>query len=86
MYLLSTIGGIVAIPIALFIVSLICFYKGHKQWVSGTIITTMPRDGGPVTRTESKARKSWFQIGANIFGLICLGASIGIYIWMWLEK
>lgn len=70
------------IPIAFFLAAVYSFYKGYKQWTSGTIITHVPRDGGPVTRTESDKRMSWFSIGANIFGLIFLALSIGSLIVM----
>jgi len=86
MYLLSSIGGIVAIPIAIAVCAIICFYKGRKNWMSGTIVTIRDINGIPIREEESEVRKSWFQIGANIFGLMLLAASIGIYIWMYLEK
>lgn len=74
------------IPIAFLLASLYSFYKGYKQWTSGTIITHNPRYGGPVTEEESKKRMSWFSIGANIFGLIFLALSIGSFIAMQAER
>ena len=74
------------IPIALLLASIWSFYKGYKQWSSGTIITTMDPKGGPVTRTESDKRMSWFSIGANWFGIIFLCAAAGSYFIMLSER
>jgi len=68
------------LPIGIFITSLFSLYKGNKQWKSGTTITTMGPNNGPVTRTDSSKRMNWFSIGANIFGLILLAIAIGIFI------
>ena len=86
MYLLSSIGGIVAIPIGILICAVYSFYKGNKVWRSGTTITHTPRNGGPVTRTHSDKRMNWFSIPGNIIGLMLVVAAIGIYFWMWSEK
>lgn len=74
------------IPIAFLLAALWSFIKGYKQWTSGTTITTMDRNGGPVTRTDSSKRMSWFSIGANIFGLIFLALAIGSFIVLQSEK
>lgn len=74
------------IPIAFLLASLYSFYKGYKQWTSGSIVTHVPRDGGPIIRKESDKRVSWFSIGANIFGLIFLALSIGSFIAMQAER
>lgn len=87
MHLLSALGGgLWLIPVGFLIASVISFYKGYKQWTSGTITRNVPRYGGPVTETESKKRMSWFSIGANIFGLIFLGLAIGSFLLMNADK
>lgn len=68
------------IPIGFLLAALWSFYRGYKQWSSGTTTTTMDPRGGPVTRTDSDKRMSWFSIGANIFGLILLAMAIGSFI------
>lgn len=68
------------IPIGFLLAALYSFYRGYKQWTSGTTTTTMDPKGGPVTRTDSDERLSWFSIGANIFGLIFLVLAIGSFI------
>lgn len=74
------------IPIACLIAAIISFYKGYKQWKSGSIVTHVPHTGGPVTRTESDKRVSWFSIGANIFGLIFSALALGSFITMLAER
>jgi len=74
------------IPIAFLLCALFSFYKGYKQWTSGSVLTTMDPKGGPVKRDESKTRVNWFTIGANIFGLILLGLAVGSYIMVQAEK
>jgi len=83
----SFIDGLLpALPYVFLVASLYSFYKGNKQWKSGTTITTMPRNGGPVTRTDSSERESWFAIGANIFGLILLAIAIVTFIIIHADK
>ena len=74
------------IPIGILIASIVSFVIGNKQWKSGTEITTMGPNGGPVTRTDSSKRMSWSSIGANVFGIIFLLLAIGVFVWMQLEK
>ena len=74
------------IPICFLLAALFSFYKGYKQWSSGSTITTMDRNGGPVTRTDSDKRVNWFTVGANIFGLILLALAVGSYIIVQSEK
>ena len=74
------------IPICFLLAALYSFYKGYKQWTSGSVLTKVPKDGGPVTREESKKRVGWFTVGANIFGLILLGLAIGSYIMVQSER
>lgn len=74
------------IPICFLLAALYSFYKGYKQWTSGSVLTTMPKDGGPVKREESKTKVNWFTIGANIFGLILLALAIGSYIMVQSER
>ncbi len=74
------------IPIGAFIAGIISLIKGNKQWKSGTTVTTMGPNGGPVTRTDSSKRMSWSSIGANVFGIIFLLLAIGVFVWMQLEK
>jgi hypothetical protein len=74
------------IPIGILLASLFSFYKGYKNWSAGSVKTTMPPLGGPVTTEESKKRLSWLSIGANIFGLILLALAIGAYIVVQSEK
>jgi hypothetical protein len=74
------------LPIGIFIISLFSFYKGNKEWKSGTTITTMDRNGGPITRTDSSKRMNWFSIGANIFGLIFLAIAIVTFILIHSDK
>ena len=74
------------IPIGFLVAAIISFYKGNKQWKSGTTTTTMDPRGGKVTRTDSSKRMPWTSIGANIFGLIFLALAICSFIWMQLEK
>ncbi len=79
-------GALLLIPIGFLIAALISFYKGYKQWTSGSIKTTMPPLGGPVTREESDKRVGWFTVGANIFGLIFLALAIGSFIMVQAER
>lgn len=79
-------GLLPALPYVFLALSLISFYKGNKQWKSGSVITSTPHNGGPVSRTDSKERKSWFAIGANVFGLMFLALAIGSFIVMLNEK
>jgi hypothetical protein len=70
----------ITIPILFLIASLYSFYKGYKQWTSGSVITKVPRDGGPVIREESDKRVSWTSIGANVFGVILFVLAVGSFI------
>ncbi len=74
------------IPIGILIASIVSFVIGNKQWKSGTTVTTMGPNGGPVTRTDSSKRMSWSSIGANVFGIIFLLLAIGVFVWMQIEK
>ena len=74
------------IPICFLLAAIWSFYKGYKQWTSGSIKTTMPPLGGPVKREESDKRVNWFTVGANIFGLILLALAVGSYIMVQSEK
>ena len=64
------------LPYITLILSFYSFYRGYKQWISGTTITNVPRNGGQVTRTDTKERQSWLSIGANWFGIILFVGSI----------
>lgn len=87
MYLLSVFGGgLFLIPLGFLIASIVSFYKGYKQWTSGTTITNTPRYGGEVTTTDTKERMSWFSIGANWFGIIFLACSIVSFLVMQSDK
>jgi len=74
------------IPIAFLLASLYSFFRGYKQWTSGTTITDRNAQGIPIGEHDSKERMSWFAIGANIFGLILLALAIGSYIIVQGEK
>ena len=74
------------IPICFLLAALWSFFRGYKQWTSGSIKTTLPPLGGPVKREESDKRVGWFTIGANIFGLIFLALAVGSYIIVQAEK
>jgi len=86
MYLLSSIGGLIAIPIFLLVCSAVSFYKGYKQWVSGTIVIIRDINGIPIREEERKERMGYFEIGANIFGIMFLVFAIISYLIMWFEK
>jgi hypothetical protein len=82
MYLLSALGGgLFLIPLGLLIASIYSFYRGVKQWKSGSTWTT---DDG--VQHTSKERVGFFTVGATVFGFILLAAAIGSFIWMQLEK
>jgi hypothetical protein len=82
MYLLSALGGgLFIIPLGLFLSSVWSFYRGIKQWKSGSTWTT--EDG---IQHTSKDKVPFFSVGATWFGIIFLAAAIGSFIWMQLEK
>ena len=74
------------IPICFLLAAIWSFFRGYKQWTSGSIKTTTPTFDGPVKREESDKRVGWFTIGANIFGLILLALAVGSYIMVQGEK
>jgi len=61
--------------------SIYSFYRGNKQWKSGSTWTTS--DG---VQHSSKDRVPFFSVGATVFGIILLLAAIGSFIWIQLEK
>jgi hypothetical protein len=82
MTLLSAFGGgLFIIPVGLFLAAIWSFYRGIKQWRSGSTWTT---DDG-VQHTSNK-RVGFFTVGATIFGIIFLLAAIGSAIWMYSER
>ena len=81
MNILSALGGgLFIIPLGLFLASGWSFYRGFKQWTSGSA----GYQGN--AWIESKDRVPFFSIGAVIFGLIFLAASVGSLLWMIAEK
>lgn len=85
MYLLSALGGgLFIIPLGLFLASLWSFYRGYKQWKSGS--GGYKKVGGVERWVESDDRVSYLSVGATVFGIILLACAIGSFIWMQLEK
>ena len=74
------------IPIGIFIVSIISFVIGNKQWKSGTVVTVRDGSGIPVGEKDSSKRMPWTSIGANVFGLIFLAIAIAVAVVMYFEK
>lgn len=70
------------LPFVILAFSLYSFYRAHKQLKSGSGGYV----GNPPKWVESDERVPFFSIGATWFGLILLGAAIGSFIWMQLDK
>ena len=86
MYLLSALGGgLWIIPLVLFLASLWSFYRGYKQWKSGSGGYQKDSRGVDVW-VESDERVPYFSVGATVFGIIFLVLAIGSFVWMQLEK
>jgi hypothetical protein len=86
MTLLSALGGgLWIIPVGLFLASLWSFYRGYKQWKSGSKWWGKD-ERGVAKQFESDERVPYFSVGATIFGIILLVCAIGSYIWMQSEK
>lgn len=86
MNLLSALGGgLWIIPVGLFIASGWSFYRGYKQWISGSKWWGKDEQG-VAKQFESKERVGFFTVGAVWFGIILLAGAIGSFIWMQLEK
>jgi hypothetical protein len=66
----------------LLVLSIYSFYRGIKQWRSGS----GGYQGNPPKWVESDEKVAFWSVGANVFGSILLLAAIGSYIWMQLEK
>lgn len=62
--------------------SLWSFYRGYKQWKSGS----GGYEGNPPRWVESDKKVPFFSVGATVFGIILLLAAIGSYVWIQLEK
>jgi hypothetical protein len=83
MYLLSALGGgLWIIPTILFLGSAYSFYRAYIQWKSGSAGYTGPNE----TWQESDERVNFFSIGATIFGITLLLATIGSIIIMYSER
>ena len=86
MYLLSALGGgLFVIPLGLLLASIFSFYKGVKQWKSGS---TWDEDlgMGKLVKHESDERVGFFSVGANVFGAILLVAAIVSFVIMLGDK
>lgn len=66
----------------LFGFSMYSFYRGYKQWKSGS--QWSDESTGKVH--TSSERVPFFSIGAVWFGIILLAAAIGSFVWIQLEK
>ena len=83
MTLLSALGGgLFIIPLVLLLTSLWSFYRGYKQWKSGSGGYV----GNPPRWVDNDEKVPYFSVGATIFGIILLAAAIGSFIWMQIEK
>jgi hypothetical protein len=78
-------GGLWIIPVGLFLAAIWSFYRGIKQYQSGSGGYVNDKNGVP-RWVESDEKVGFFTIGAVWFGIIFLAASIGSAIWMYLEK
>lgn len=86
MYLLSALGGgLWIIPLGLLLASIWSFYRGYKQWKSGSGGYQKDSRGVDVW-VESDEKVNFWSIGATVFGIILLAAAIGSFVWMQLEK
>ena len=86
MYLLSVLGGgLFIIPLGFLLASIFSFYKGVKQWQSGS---TWDEDlgMGKLVKHESDEKVAFFSIGANVFGLCFLIAAIVSFVVMLGDK
>jgi hypothetical protein len=85
MNLLSALGGgLFIIPLGLFLASVWSFYRGYKQWKSGS--GGYQKVNGVDTWVESDEKVPFFSVGATIFGIILLVCAIGSFFWMQSEK
>jgi len=78
-------GGLWIIPLGLFLASIWSFYRGIKQWKSGSGGYVNDKNGVP-RWVESDERVAFWSVGANWFGVIFLACAIGSTIFMYLEK
>jgi len=78
-------GGLWIIPLGLFLASLWSFYRGIKQWRSGSGGYINYKNGVP-RWVENDERVGFFTIGAVWFGIGFLILAIGSAFWMWMEK
>lgn len=86
MTLLSVFGGgLFIIPLACFLGSTYCFYKGNKQWKSGS---TWNEDTGigPLIKHDSDERVRFLSIPAVKLGIALLILGIIISILMISDK
>ncbi len=75
-------GGLWIIPVGLFLAAIWSFYRGFKQYQSGS----GGYQGNPPKWVESDEKVPLFSIGAIWFGIIFLACAISSVLWMYLEK
>ena len=61
-------GGLFIIPLILLAASAYSFYRGYKQWKSGSAGYVFDENGKP-TWTESDKRVKFWTIGSVVFGI-----------------
>jgi hypothetical protein len=76
---------LIGLPFVILALSIYSFYRGYKQWKSGSIWWGKDEHGAAKQFTSDE-RVGFFTVGATWFGIILLVAAIGSFIWMQLEK
>lgn len=77
-------GGLWVIPLITLLGSVWFFYIGYRAWKSGS--RWWGKKDGVDVIMESEDRVKWINVGQNWFGIILFAATLGILLWMYLEK